>query len=213
MEAGRFAMAEDFNRYCDLTMRGGATSGVVYAWAVVELAEHYRFRSLGGASAGAIGAAFTAAAEKGRDQGGFRKLKEVVDWFAAPGWRMAQLFQPSEHTRKLYRIVAASMQRRDSTGRSALTCMLLALISAIGWRARLFLGLALALWLTGPTLWFHAIEWGSTPTWALVGLTVVVLIAVASIVLRILPKGRDAWLRRIGTALLLVLPLIPVALG
>jgi predicted acylesterase/phospholipase RssA len=213
MEARRFAMAEDFNRYCDLTMRGGATSGVVYPWAVVELAEHYRFRSLGGASAGAIGAAFTAAAEKGRERDGFRKLKEIIDWFAAPGWRMAQLFQPSEHTRKLYRIVAASMQRRDSTGRSALTCMLLALISAIGRRARVFLGLALALWLVGPTLWFHAIEWGSTPTWVLIGLTVVVLVSVPWIVLRILPNGRDAWLRRIGTALLLVLPLIPVALG
>ncbi|TQM83437.1 patatin-like phospholipase [Saccharothrix saharensis] len=206
-------MAEDFNRYCDLTMRGGAASGVVYPWAVVELAEHYRFRSLGGASAGAIGAAFTAAAEKGRDQGGFRKLKEVVDWFAAPGWRLAQLFQPGEHTRKLYRIVAASMQRRDSTGRSPLTCLLFALVSAIGWRARVFLALALALWLVGPTLWFRAVEWGSTPTWVLVGLAVVVLVAVPGIVLKVLPRGRDAWLRRVGTGLLVVVPLIPVALS
>ncbi|MEV1114822.1 patatin [Actinosynnema sp. NPDC049800] len=206
-------MAEDFNRYCDLTMRGGAASGVVYPLAVVELAGHYRFRSLGGASAGAIGAAFTAAAEKGRDRDGFRKLGEVVDWFAAPGWRLAQLFQPSEHTRKLYRIVAASMQRRDSTGRSPLTCLLLALISAIGWRARAFLALALGLWLIGPTLWFHSIDWGATPTWALIGLTVAALVAVPGIVLRVLPNGRDAWLRRVGTALLLVVPLIPVALS
>ncbi|MCE6999810.1 patatin-like phospholipase family protein [Saccharothrix sp. S26] len=210
---GRFAMAEDFNRYCDLTMRGGTASGVVYPLAVVELARHYRFRSLGGASAGAIGAAFTAAAEKGRDRDGFRKLAEVVDWFAAPGWRLAQLFQPSAHTRKLYRIVAASMQRRDSTGRSPLTCLLLALVSAIGWRARVFLALASALWLVGPTLWSRAIDWGSTPTWLLIGLTVVVAVAVPWIVLRVLPRGRDAWLRRIGTGLLLVVPLIPVALG
>ncbi|MFE2754964.1 patatin [Actinosynnema sp. NPDC059335] len=213
MDAGRFAMAEDFNRYCDLTMRGGATSGVVYPWAVVELARHYRFRSLGGASAGAIGAAFTAAAEKGRDQGGFRKLEEVVDWFAAPGWRMAQLFQPSGHTRKLYRIVAASMQRRDTTGRSALTCLLLALISAIGWRSRVFLAVAVALWLVGPSLWFRSISWGSTPTWLLIAVTAAVVVAVPGIVFRVLPRGRDAWLRRVGTGLLLVVPLVPVALG
>ncbi|WP_367136479.1 patatin [Saccharothrix sp. HUAS TT1] len=206
-------MAEDFNRYCDLTMRGGATSGVVYPLAVVELARHYRFRSLGGASAGAIGAAFTAAAEKGRDQGGFDKLADVVDWFAAPGWRMAQLFQPSEDTRKLYRVVAASMQRRDSTGRSPLLCLLLALISAIGWRSRLFLALALALWFVGPTLWFHSIEWGSTPTWVLVAVIVLTVVGVSAIVLRVLPAGGDAWLRRVGTALLLVVPLVPVALG
>ncbi|NUT54080.1 MAG: patatin [Saccharothrix sp.] len=210
---GGAPVAEDFDRYCDLTMRGGATSGVVYPLAVVELARHYRFRSLGGASAGAIAAAFTAAAEKGRERDGFRKLEEVVDWFAAPGWRMAQLFQPSEHTRKLYRIVAASMQRRDSTGRSALTCMLLALISALGWRARVFLAIALALWLLGPTLWTRAIDWGTTPTWALITLAVLALIAVPTVVLKVLPRGRDAWPRRVGTALLALLPLVPVAVS
>ncbi|MFI9009575.1 patatin [Actinosynnema sp. NPDC053489] len=204
-------MAEDFNRYCDLTMRGGTASGVVYPLAVAELARHYRFRSLGGASAGAIGAAFTAAAEKGRDRGGFRKLAEVVDWFAAPGWPLAQLFQPSAHTRKLYRIVAASMQRRETTGRSPLTCLLLALVSAIGPRSRAALALALALWLVGPTSWSRLVTWGATPTWVLITVTVLALVAVPAIVLRVLPRGRDAWLRRSGTALLLVLPLVPVA--
>ncbi|MGM1065276.1 patatin [Saccharothrix sp. Mg75] len=205
-------MGQDFDRYCDLTMRGGTTSGIVYPWAVVELAEHYRFRSLGGASAGAIGAAFTAAAEKGRDSGGFRKLAEVVDWFAAPGWRMAQLFQPSGDTRKLYRVVVASMQRRATTGRSALTCLLPALVGAIGWRSRLLLGLALALWLAGPALWFRAVRWGGTPTWLLVALAVVVAVGVPAVVLRLLPRGEDAWPRRLGTAALLVVPLVPVAL-
>ena len=36
---------------CDLTMRGGTTSGVVYPLAVCELAKQYVFRSVGGASA------------------------------------------------------------------------------------------------------------------------------------------------------------------
>ncbi len=150
----------EFNQYCDVTMRGGTTSGVVYPWAVVELARHYRFRSLGGASAGAVAAAFTAAAEKGRDADGFEKLADTVRWFAEPGWRMAQLFQPSDHTRKLYRIVAASMQSRDTTGRSAATCPVLALLGAIGFRAKAALGLALALWLVGPLVWSLAVDWG-----------------------------------------------------
>ncbi|WP_309114465.1 patatin-like phospholipase family protein [Saccharothrix sp.] len=210
---------EEFNRYCDVTMRGGAASGVVYPWAVVELARHYRFRSLGGASAGAIAAAFTAAAEKGRDDGGFGKLEDVIRWFAAPDWRLAQLFQPSEHTRKLYRIVAASMQSRDTTGRSATTCLVLALLGAIGFRAKVALGLVLALWLVGPFAWFLALDWGTTPTWALVAIIVTVLLVVPSVLIRVRPKRRTrkntalTWLRRLGTAVLLALPLIPVYLA
>src|SRR5687767_7338340 len=57
---------EYVKRSCDLTMRGGTTSGVIYPLAVCALAEHYTFRNVGGASAGAIGAAATAAAEYGR---------------------------------------------------------------------------------------------------------------------------------------------------
>ena len=36
---------------CDIVMKGGITSGVVYPGAVVKLARRYRFRSIGGASA------------------------------------------------------------------------------------------------------------------------------------------------------------------
>jgi predicted acylesterase/phospholipase RssA len=50
----------------DLTMQGGATSGVVYPMAICELATRFKFRNIGGASAGAIAAALTAAAELGR---------------------------------------------------------------------------------------------------------------------------------------------------
>ncbi|CCH34274.1 patatin-like phospholipase family protein [Actinosynnema sp. NPDC047251] len=207
---------EEFNRYCDVTMRGGTTSGVVYPWAVVELARHYRFRSLGGASAGAIAAAFTAAAEKGRERGGFDRLAETIRWFAAPGWRMAQLFQPAESTRKLYRIVAASMQSRGTTGRSATTCLILALLGAIGFRAKAALALAVLLWLVGPVAWFLAVDWGGTPTWLLVGVIALVAVAVPPIVVRLRPRRRSttsgwsAWARRLGTALLLVVPLVPV---
>ena len=47
---------------CDLIMKGGITSGVVYPLAIVELAQKYRFKNIGGTSAGAIAAAAAAAA-------------------------------------------------------------------------------------------------------------------------------------------------------
>ena len=50
-------------RYCDIVMKGGITSGLIYPRAVAELAEVYRFKNIGGTSTGAIAAALTAAAE------------------------------------------------------------------------------------------------------------------------------------------------------
>ena len=43
-------------RQCDLVMKGGITSGVVYPLAIARFAEEYRLRGVGGSSAGAIGA-------------------------------------------------------------------------------------------------------------------------------------------------------------
>ncbi len=54
---------------CDLVLRGGVTSGIVYPRALVELARTFRFRDIGGASAGAIAAGVAAAAEFGRQTG------------------------------------------------------------------------------------------------------------------------------------------------
>src|SRR5437762_43484 len=66
---------------CDLVMKGGITSGVVYPRAACHLAERYHFRNIGGASAGAIASAFVAAAELGRGKpdAGFDKLYQLPD--------------------------------------------------------------------------------------------------------------------------------------
>jgi hypothetical protein len=48
---------------CDVIMKGGITSGVVYPLALTELARQFRFSQVGGTSAGAIAAAAAAAAE------------------------------------------------------------------------------------------------------------------------------------------------------
>jgi len=46
---------------CDIILKGGITSGIVYPSAISTLARHYRLRSIGGTSAGAIAAAAAAA--------------------------------------------------------------------------------------------------------------------------------------------------------
>src|SRR5262249_7623741 len=71
---------------CDLVMKGGITSGVVYPAAVLELQNRYRFRCIGGTSVGAMAAAATAAAEYGREHGGFNKLRDVSERLSEPGF-------------------------------------------------------------------------------------------------------------------------------
>lgn len=63
---------------CDMIMKGGITSGVVYPGAINELSRTYRFRGIGGTSAGAIAAAGAAAAEYGRARGGMPRPRPVL---------------------------------------------------------------------------------------------------------------------------------------
>ena len=67
---------------CDVVMKGGITSGIVYPRAILRMKDTYRFRNVGGTSAGAIAAAVTAAAEFGRATGGFARLERVPDEIA-----------------------------------------------------------------------------------------------------------------------------------
>ena len=88
---------------CDVVMKGGITSGVVYPRALSEFAKTYRFRGVGGASAGAIGAAFAAAAEFGRDSGGFDLLERLPDDLGEGA--LGALFQPQPSTAPLLPIL------------------------------------------------------------------------------------------------------------
>jgi hypothetical protein len=90
----------DPEKECDIVMKGGITSGVVYPPAVLELQRTYRFRSIGGTSAGAIAAAVTAAAEYDREGGGFQRLGAVRDQLSAAGF-LLELFTPQPATRPL----------------------------------------------------------------------------------------------------------------
>lgn len=92
-------------------MKGGIASGVTYPLAMCELAKAYRFRNIGGTSTGAIAAAFTAAAEYGRQRGrgGFEQLTELPEWFGRPSGEpgmtnLLALFKPAPATAPLFRI-------------------------------------------------------------------------------------------------------------
>jgi predicted acylesterase/phospholipase RssA len=95
-------------RECDLVMKGGITSGIVYPPLVLKLKDKYRFRSVGGTSAGAIAAAATAAAEFGREAGGFEKLAALNEELGTPNF-LRDLFQPSQETRPLMETAFAIM--------------------------------------------------------------------------------------------------------
>ncbi|MGH8470222.1 MAG: patatin-like phospholipase family protein [Gammaproteobacteria bacterium] len=94
---------------CDLVMKGGIASGIAYPSFVLKLKDRYRFRSVGGTSVGAIAAAATAAAEYGRNTGGFDKLCALRDQLSK-GTFLRDLFQPSQSTRPLFGFLLDFMQ-------------------------------------------------------------------------------------------------------
>lgn len=102
---------------CNIVMKGGVTSGVVYPRAVVALAERFRFRRIGGTSAGAIAAAATAAAELGRRRdpdgaGGFGLLDGLPRALGEPCGpadrsKLFSLFQPTDEVRPVFEALVA----------------------------------------------------------------------------------------------------------
>lgn len=100
------------DRFCDLVLNGGVASGIVYPWAVLELARHYHFKNIGGTSVGAMAAALAAAAEYGRRTGhaeAFEVLRRVPGRLArelpqaGSGVTTLQaLFQPEKAGRRLF---------------------------------------------------------------------------------------------------------------
>jgi predicted acylesterase/phospholipase RssA len=130
-------------RYCDLVMEGGVTSGVVYPRAIVKLSNEFLFHSIGGTSAGAMAAAATAAAEyrrrHGNDRRGFDKLEKLPEEVAPPPGAdekdstLFRLFSPQPATAPIFAVVASALNRSGATGIAG----------------GLLLGLGRAFWLTG----------------------------------------------------------------
>ena len=103
---------------CDLILKGGITSGVVYPGVVSELHKTYRFRNIGGTSAGAIAAAATAAAEVGRQtgKGGFSKLETLPEWLGAVGesgnTNLTSLFQPNKVAERFHKVLLSPLGKK-----------------------------------------------------------------------------------------------------
>src|SRR5262245_46079140 len=108
------AFMPETRRKCDIVMKGGITSGIVYPTVVCKLATKYEFKNVGGTSTGALAAALTAAAEyarqtgKGSGEGAFDELSRIPAWLAGDspfggGSNLLRLFQPRPETRGLFR--------------------------------------------------------------------------------------------------------------
>ncbi|HET7788306.1 MAG TPA: hypothetical protein VFL36_20205 [Myxococcales bacterium] len=109
----------DRRHECDLIMKGGITSGVVYPEAVLKLHEKYDFKCIGGASAGAIAAAATAAAQyagvttpagpAARPGSGFAGLAALNGELGQRG-KILELFQPTGNARALLEVFLAGLR-------------------------------------------------------------------------------------------------------
>lgn len=120
---------------CDLVMKGGITSGVVYPKLVAKLSSKYRFKNIGGTSAGAIAAGACAAAEYGRQHGrpdAFDLLARLPDELSAKitpagHTRLLTLFQPTPSLRRHFAVMAGALnaQPRDAVPAVAAGLMLM----------------------------------------------------------------------------------------
>jgi hypothetical protein len=117
---------------CDLVMRGGITSGIVYPRGIAKLSETYRFRSIGGTSAGAIAATGTAAAaygaKHGEDHFATRFKTLPAELGRRPGYRpgmagkktvLERLFQPQKGTRRLFNVLMSGLGRQGLGAKAA----------------------------------------------------------------------------------------------
>lgn len=114
------------DKFCDLVMKGGITSGVVYPKAINELAHEYQFKNIGGTSAGAIAAALTAAAEYQRrytgSRAGFNQLAKLPEELGATAPETNQrlllsLFQPHPSTKRLFNVLISALNSNSTGGR------------------------------------------------------------------------------------------------
>ena len=99
-------------RECDLVMKGGVTSGVIYPPAIYAISRAFDLRSIGGTSAGAIAAALAAAAQYRRvadpvtPEAGYDALARIPAWLGQDG-HLFGLFAPNRDTRSLFGTVVA----------------------------------------------------------------------------------------------------------
>ena len=136
---------------CDLVMKGGITSGVVYPQLIHQLSQRYQFKNIGGTSAGAIAAGACAAAEYGRQHGvdnAFDTLAKLPQELGEPvepskRSRLLSLFQPHPDLRRHFDVLLQALNKKPLP---AFVGMLLRMLTAnAGLLAVLLLGAAVLL--------------------------------------------------------------------
>jgi len=106
----------------DLVLQGGVTSAFVYIGLIHRLSRDYHFKSLGGASSGAVAAAAAAIAEhsrlhppKGAAVDPFERLAEFPQTLAKQddhgNTALFNLFQPQPASARAWRVVSAAVRR------------------------------------------------------------------------------------------------------
>ena len=144
-------------KYCDLVMKGGITSGVIYPAAAVKLSEEYKFKNIGGTSAGAIAAAVTAAAElgrRGKNSNAFKVLAELPGELARNG-QLLKLFTPDRSTRKAFHLALGFVGSRTLAGKIIHSAAGLILASLPWFLVALVIGFA------SPSLLYSTVRWHS----------------------------------------------------
>jgi predicted acylesterase/phospholipase RssA len=178
--------------YCDIVMKGGVTSGVIYPLTVAELAARFTLKSIAGTSAGAIAASLTAAAEYRRRHGslqGFEILRQLPARLAAPGFLLS-LFTADPPTRPLFRAVRSIAESGNPL--QAGIRIWSALVA--GYRKSTLIGALLGA-VVPVALWFSGVA-GTTAAavlgamWVLAGVTLSSLIAAAMTLPPLLQKNR-----------------------
>lgn len=164
-EIGGYSAPSD--RFCDIVMEGGITSGIIYASAVAELAKSYRFSSIGGSSIGAFAAALTAAAEYRRRLGsndGFKFMEKLPAELAEEDdqneTKLLRMFRPQYGTHRLFKIFLASLDRKSTF--SLLVCGLTEAIRQYRTAVLLAVVATAVLVLSGPLL-LTLLGWNAPP--------------------------------------------------
>jgi patatin-like phospholipase len=162
---------------CDLVMKGGVTSGIVYPGVVQELARRYRFARIGGTSAGAIAAAVCAAAELARQRGGpggIAELDRAVKDLRQKGFLLG-LFQPTPAVRPLFDALTTSLGAKMSVRKRVSATL------TVAWRKRPWIAL-LAIVLVAGLVALAIAAFSAFPVVLAVALTVLVVAPVALVV-------------------------------
>lgn len=186
---------------CDLIMKGGITSGIVYPLAVVEIANAFRLRCIGGTSAGAIAAAAAAAAELGRqrfqhgdvaaDPQGFIQLAKLPGELAGNSsdgrsTRLMAFFKPTPALRPLFDVFLSVLGDKTKLGRVLAGVWALCRHTWLPVLLGALIGGAPLAWLAGRQLLF----WPWVMAGALTGALVVVIANALRLLFRELPAHR-----------------------